>query len=227
MSDLVRHGQVNTLIRNVLRRKPTQLKVTQYPKSLDSTDSVFIKQEDDETTDNEGMFSFLEERPFIKVEAADTSFSDVSFDLGNIEEDNKTKNPFSIRGRDRSKQDIDLRSIYIGNVDYGTKPVELQQIFSSAGLVNRVTIMLNKYTGYPKGFAYLEFNDNMGVLRAVHQLDGYLFRGRCLKVKAKRTNIPGKSGDLQFCTRGRPDLVHKFIKSRKRRFASKGRDRYI
>lgn len=95
---------------------------------------------------------------------------------------------------DREKQDIDARSIYIGNVDYDATPLELQQHFSTAGLVNRVTILLNKITGQPKGFAYLEFSDVDAVNKAVATLDGSTFRERELKVSAKRTNIPGMSG---------------------------------
>lgn len=91
------------------------------------------------------------------------------------------------------KQDIDSRSIYVGNVDYATAPVELQQHFISVGEVNRVTIMKNKLTGQPKGFAYIEFEQIDSVDRAIATLDGSTFRDRELKVVAKRTNIPGLS----------------------------------
>lgn len=92
---------------------------------------------------------------------------------------------------DEQKRDSDSKSIYIGNVDYGTTPLELQQHFSSAGVVNRVTVMTDKVTGQAKGFAYLEFVDAASVEKAVETLDGSTFRERQLKVLAKRTNIPG------------------------------------
>lgn len=92
---------------------------------------------------------------------------------------------------DEEKRDVDSRSIYIGNVDYASTPLEVQQHFSSAGVVNRVTILMNKLTGQPKGFAYLEFADAESVDKAVATLDGSMFRDRPLKVSAKRTNIPG------------------------------------
>lgn len=94
---------------------------------------------------------------------------------------------------DEEKRDIDSRSIYVGNVDYGASPAELQQHFASAGMVHRVTILTNKFTGQPKGFAYLEFVDVDSVNKAVATLDGSVFRDRELKVSAKRTNIPGIS----------------------------------
>ena len=94
---------------------------------------------------------------------------------------------------DEEKRDIDSRSVYVGNVDYQATPLELQQHFSSAGVVHRVTILMNKFTGQPKGYAYLEFADADSVNQAVATLDASMFRDRELKVSAKRTNIPGLS----------------------------------
>ena len=51
------------------------------------------------------------------------------------------------------KEDIDARSIFVGNVDYGASPEEIQAHFQSCGSINRVTILLDKFTGHPKGWA--------------------------------------------------------------------------
>ena len=50
-----------------------------------------------------------------------------------------------------SKEDVDARSIFVGNVDYGASPEEIQAHFQSVGSINRVTILLDKFTGHPKG----------------------------------------------------------------------------
>ena len=50
------------------------------------------------------------------------------------------------------KEDIDARSIFVGNVDYGASPEEIQAHFQSCGSINRVTILLDKFTGHPKGY---------------------------------------------------------------------------
>lgn len=90
-----------------------------------------------------------------------------------------------------AQAEIDSRSVYIGNVDYSTTPVELQQQFAVCGIVERVTIQTNKMTGQPKGFAYLEFETPEGAHKAVALQDGAEFKGRNLKVSLKRTNVPG------------------------------------
>jgi polyadenylate-binding protein 2 len=50
-----------------------------------------------------------------------------------------------------NKEDVDNRSIFVGNVDYSASPEEIQSHFQSCGSINRVTILLDKFTGQPKG----------------------------------------------------------------------------
>ncbi|XP_073035747.1 polyadenylate-binding protein 1-like [Primulina eburnea] len=87
------------------------------------------------------------------------------------------------------KEEVDSRSIYVGNVDYACTPEEVQQHFQSCGTVNRVTILTDKF-GQPKGFAYVEFVEIEAVQNAVLLNESEL-HGRQLKVSAKRTNVPG------------------------------------
>ncbi|XP_038685183.1 polyadenylate-binding protein 2 [Tripterygium wilfordii] len=87
------------------------------------------------------------------------------------------------------KEEVDARSIYVGNVDYACTPEEVQQHFQSCGTVNRVTILTDKF-GQPKGFAYVEFVEIEAVQNAV-MLNETELHGRQLKVSAKRTNVPG------------------------------------
>ena len=50
------------------------------------------------------------------------------------------------------KSDVDSRSIFVGNVDYSASPEDIQAHFQSCGSINRVTILLDKFTGQPKGY---------------------------------------------------------------------------
>lgn len=90
------------------------------------------------------------------------------------------------------KLDADARSIWVGNVDYGSTAEELESHFHGCGAVSRVTILCDKFTGHPKGFAYIEFAEKESVELAM-ALDESLFRGRQIKVTSKRTNRPGIS----------------------------------
>jgi polyadenylate-binding protein 2 len=90
------------------------------------------------------------------------------------------------------KLEADSRSIYVGNVDYSATAQELEAHFHGCGSINRVTILCDKFSGHPKGFAYVEFGDKDSVQTAM-ALDESLFKGRQIKVVCKRTNKPGIS----------------------------------
>uniref|UniRef100_A0A2I3G051 Polyadenylate-binding protein 2 n=1 Tax=Nomascus leucogenys TaxID=61853 RepID=A0A2I3G051_NOMLE len=90
------------------------------------------------------------------------------------------------------KMEADARSIYVGTVDYGATAEKLEAHFHGCGSVNRVTILCDKFSGHPKGFAYIEFSDKESV-RTSLALDDSLLRGRQIKVIPKRTNRPGIS----------------------------------
>ncbi|CAK8682409.1 polyadenylate-binding protein 2-B-like [Clavelina lepadiformis] len=104
------------------------------------------------------------------------------------------------------KVEADARSVFVGNVDYGATAEELEHHFHGAGSVNRVTILCDKFSGHPKGFAYIEFADKDSVDTAT-ALDGTLFRGRQLQVNPKRTNKHGLTstdrGRARYRGRGR------------------------
>jgi polyadenylate-binding protein 2 len=116
------------------------------------------------------------------------------------------------------KVDADNRSIYIGQVDYGSTAEELEQHFHGCGALNRVTIICDKYSGQPKGFAYIEFTEKESVDAAI-ALDGSMFRDRQIKVMPKRTNKPGVSSTDRGGFRGRG-------RGRGRGFRGRGRAMY-
>jgi len=58
---------------------------------------------------------------------------------------------------DSSSVKRDGCSVHVGQVDYSSTPEELLAHFEPCGTVERVTIVCDKVTGRPKGFAYLEF----------------------------------------------------------------------
>ncbi|XP_069918018.1 embryonic polyadenylate-binding protein 2 isoform X3 [Oryctolagus cuniculus] len=95
-------------------------------------------------------------------------------------------------GAPKEKVEADHRSIYVGNVDYGGTAEELEAYFNHCGEIHRVTILCDKFSGHPKGYAYIEFATKSSAQAAV-ELDESVFRGRVIKVLPKRTNFPGIS----------------------------------
>lgn len=86
-------------------------------------------------------------------------------------------------------EERDKRSIFVGNVDYSTSTEELRFVFKECGAIERVTIPTDKFTGKPKGYAYIEFSDQSSVIKA-EGLNEKTFKSRKLKILPKRNNIP-------------------------------------
>jgi len=87
------------------------------------------------------------------------------------------------------KIEADIRSVFVGQVDYACSAAEVEAHFRPCGDLNRVTILCDKYTYHPKGFAYVEFSSAKSVPNAL-AMDGTYLKGRALRVLPKRTNNP-------------------------------------
>ena len=84
----------------------------------------------------------------MESEAAQLREMQSQYDGGNPEDQ-----PAGRGGMREDREDVDARSVFVGNVDYGATPEEIQNHFNSGpGSINRVTILLDKFTGHPKGY---------------------------------------------------------------------------
>ncbi|TCK19183.1 RNA recognition motif-containing protein [Thiogranum longum] len=74
-----------------------------------------------------------------------------------------------------------MKSIYVGNIAFDTTSDQLRELFSTHGEVKSVKLVSDRYTGKPRGFAFVEMDDE-AVETAVNAMDGVEFEGRNLKV---------------------------------------------
>src|SRR6266850_8204663 len=72
--------------------------------------------------------------------------------------------------------------LFVGNLSYQTIENDLQEYFSQAGAVTSVNLMLDKFTGKSRGFAFVEFASPADAAKAVETFHGKEFQGRPLTV---------------------------------------------
>jgi cold-inducible RNA-binding protein len=76
--------------------------------------------------------------------------------------------------------------LFVGNLSYQTMDRDLQDFFSQAGVVTSVTVMLDKFTGKSRGFAFVEFSTAEEANKAVEMFHGKELQGRPLTVNIAR-----------------------------------------
>ena len=76
--------------------------------------------------------------------------------------------------------------LFVGNLAYQTMENDLQDYFSQAGAVISVNLMMDKFTGKSRGFAFVEFATGAEALKAVEMFHGKDFQGRSLTVNVAK-----------------------------------------
>ena len=77
-------------------------------------------------------------------------------------------------------------NIYVGNLAYTLTEDELRDAFSEFGEVANVNLIIDRYTGKSKGFAFVDMPNDKEALDAIDQLNDVDLKGRNMKVnKAK------------------------------------------
>lgn len=87
-------------------------------------------------------------------------------------------------------------SIYVGNLSYQVNDEDITAVFKEYGNVKQVQVPMDRETGRPRGFCFVEMETEAEETAAIDALDGAEWMGRSLKVnKAKpREDRGGRSG---------------------------------
>ena len=72
--------------------------------------------------------------------------------------------------------------LYIGNLPFEVNGEDLKTLFSTIGEVEDAIIVTQPGGGRPRGFGFVEMQDEQDAHLAIEQLDGHLLAGRALKV---------------------------------------------
>ncbi len=76
--------------------------------------------------------------------------------------------------------------LFVGNLSYQTLENDLQEYFSQAGVVTSANLMLDKFTGKSRGFAFIEYGSADEANKAVEMFHDKEFQGRQLTVNIAR-----------------------------------------
>src|SRR5690349_5094259 len=74
--------------------------------------------------------------------------------------------------------------VFVGNLDFNTTRTEVQDLFAQAGEVRDVFLPMDRESGRPRGFAFVEYANDADAASAIERFNGYQLGGRALRVNA-------------------------------------------
>ena len=77
-------------------------------------------------------------------------------------------------------------NIFVGNLPHASTEEDLRKEFETYGVVSKVSILKDKFTGAPRGFGFVEMSSNEEAQAAMNALNGKDFMGRPLSVNEAR-----------------------------------------
>jgi RNA recognition motif-containing protein len=85
--------------------------------------------------------------------------------------------------------------LYVGNLSYNVTEAELKEVFAEGGKnVVEVKIVLDRDTGRPRGFAFVEMGSDGEATQAITTLTGREIQGRPINVSEARERGAGGGG---------------------------------
>ena len=84
--------------------------------------------------------------------------------------------------------------IYVGNLSYETTEDELREEFAAFGQIESVSIPTDRYSGRPRGFAFVEMPSVSEGQAAIAALNGKTLKDRTLNVDAARPRSDDRGG---------------------------------
>jgi len=76
--------------------------------------------------------------------------------------------------------------LFVGNLAYSTTEADLRTYFGAVAPPSQVVLPVDRETGRPRGFAFVEFIDRAHAEQAIQRFNGQLFNGRPLAVSEAR-----------------------------------------
>ncbi|MBX3389291.1 MAG: RNA-binding protein [Phycisphaeraceae bacterium] len=93
--------------------------------------------------------------------------------------------------------------LYVGNLSFSTSEQRLREIFSEHGDVSSATLVMDRETGRPRGFGFVEFANDEHAKAAMSALNGKNIDGRDLTVNEAKPREAGGGGRGGFGGGGR------------------------
>ncbi len=84
--------------------------------------------------------------------------------------------------------------LYVGNLSFNTTEAQLRDMFAAHGEVASATLVMDRETGRPRGFGFVEYSNAEHAKAAMAALSGTTVDGRALTVNEAKPREGGGGG---------------------------------
>jgi cold-inducible RNA-binding protein len=84
--------------------------------------------------------------------------------------------------------------LYVGNLSFNTSESQLRELFAAHGDVASASLVMDRETGRPRGFGFVEFSNDEHARAAMAALNGKNVDGRDLTVNEAKPREGGGGG---------------------------------
>lgn len=88
-----------------------------------------------------------------------------------------------------------MQNIFVGNLGVNTSEQSLKTAFESFGQVLSVKVVVDRDTGMPRGFAFIEMSSDAQAQAAIAGLNGKTIDGQVINVNEARPKAKGSKGN--------------------------------
>ena len=86
------------------------------------------------------------------------------------------------------------KRLYVGNLSYQTTEMDLRDLFGQHGTVADAKLVMDRDTGRPRGFGFVEMSTDAEATAAIAALNGHDVQGRALNVNEAQERSSGGGG---------------------------------
>ncbi len=76
--------------------------------------------------------------------------------------------------------------LYVGNLSYNVTEEQLRELFSQAGTIKEIALIMDRDTNRPKGFGFVEMTTQVEAQKAIEMFNEHEWEGRRMTVNFAR-----------------------------------------
>jgi len=89
-------------------------------------------------------------------------------------------------------------NIFVGNIAFTASEDDLRELFEQHGVVDKVHLITDRYTGRSRGFGFAEMPNDEEAKAAIDSLNGAALHNRPLTVNEARPREPRSDGRRDY-----------------------------